>query len=178
MRAPDDKALYAIHNMHISLKILPIPCPLPSPSTWASFDLALNIARHPASIKVSRLRFHFLTINKAIPGLRIETNVTLYRFKTLVRGFVAPCSILYDLFVPVGRLEVPVCSTTFPLAERGVGGWLQWDCQGRTGNIVCWEKSAVEPCLCYVIKNKYRPLKSYMEDASFQEPNTRLWYPR
>lgn len=117
---------------------------LPTPSPRAPLNPPLNITRNPTTIEVPWLRLHFLPIDIAVPGPRIQTDVSLYRFKPLGRRFITPCSVLYDLFFVLGGLEVPVCSAPFPFAEGGMGGGMERDGKGSSGNVVGWKISVME----------------------------------
>lgn len=121
-------------------------CPqhLPTPGARTPLDPPLNITRYPASIEVTRLRLDFLSVHKAIPGPRIQGNETTDGFKPLCRGVITPCSVLHDFFVVVRGVEIPVCSASFPLAERGMGGRVQGNGEGRSGYVVCWKKSVIK----------------------------------
>ena len=111
---------------------------LPTPGSRASLNPSLDVTRNPAPIKVPGLWLDFLIVHIAIPRPRIQGNETFDGFKPLGGRFITPCPVLYELFVAVRGLEVPVRSAPFPFTERCTGRRVEGDGEGRSGYVVCW----------------------------------------
>lgn len=88
-------------------------------------DDAIELARSPTTIKISRLRYNFLSIHKTIPWSSIETQIT-FQISILWRGrFIWPNPVGYFMLSRLGWHKLIFKGTSGSRSRRE--RWRQWD---------------------------------------------------
>ena len=101
-----------------------------------SLDDALQLRRHPAAVKVARLRYDLLAVDEAVPGPGVEGEEASDRLETGRRRLLSPYAIAH-VFQPV-EAQGKVRRHALPLAPRLASGFGERHLDRRRRQIVCY----------------------------------------